>query len=36
MDAGRPASVLTVPTGGSDVPEGHERFINTHLLVFPA
>jgi hypothetical protein len=36
MDEGRRASVLTVPTGGSDVPEGHERFINTHLLVFPA
>jgi hypothetical protein len=36
MDEDRPATVLNVPTGGSDVPEGHERFINTHLLVFPS
>jgi len=26
--------VLNVPTGGADVPEGEERFINTHWLVF--
>jgi len=26
--------VLNVPTGGADVPEGEERFINTYWLVF--
>ena len=26
--------VLNTPTGGADVPEGEERFINTHWLVF--
>lgn len=28
--------VLNVPTGGSDVPPGAERFINTYWLFFPA
>jgi len=32
----RRVEVLNVPTGGADVPEGHERFINTHLLAFPS
>ena len=36
-DAASPEAVtLNVPTGGADVPEGAERFINTHWLVFPA
>lgn len=34
--ADRRIEVLNVPTGGADVPEGHERFINTHWLAFPA
>ncbi len=34
-DGDRPF-VLNVPTGGADVPEGTERFINTHWLVFDA
>jgi hypothetical protein len=32
-DAGE-VKVLNIPTGGSDVPRGEERFINTHFLVF--
>lgn len=32
----RRIEVLNVPTGGADVPEGQERFINTHWLVFDA
>ncbi|MDY7018467.1 MAG: phosphodiester glycosidase family protein [Chloroflexota bacterium] len=28
--------VLNIPTGGSDVPQGRERFINTYWLAFPA
>jgi exopolysaccharide biosynthesis protein len=27
--------VLNIPTGGSDVKRGEERFINTHWLFFP-
>ena len=27
--------IINVPTGGSDVPRGHERFISTGLLIYP-
>jgi hypothetical protein len=32
---GGKVDVLNTPTGGSDVPRGKERFINTYWLFFP-